>query len=317
ETPSEPPASETASEETPRKQARKEAKRRPLNLEDPDPAWLSRGNGKRTLLGIGLVIVMVAGIGTLGWVLFRPAAAEPAHDGNTAGDKCQITKSEDEGGAVRPPDSLGKTAPRTTATVTTNVGDVTVLLFGDVSPCGVSNFEYLARQAFYKENTCYRLTTLPSDPTVTLRCGDPSGTGKGGPGYRVQAEGAFTGEVGRDYVALINDRKGMAGSSFAFIRGESKPTASLSVIGSVIAGQEVLDQIGGSAGVEPYDDVPPQPVLIKKITITEGAATLPPTGGSSSGTPSGEPSDSSAEPSGTAETSKPEESSDGGIEFPR
>lgn len=304
-----------------RKRARKTAQRQPLNPEDPEPAWLSRGSGGRSLVGIVLVLVLVAGIGALGWWLFQPdGSGADDTDEQLTEQNCRLTEAEDEAVNVRQPSALGQAEPRATATVTTNSGDITVLLFGDVSPCGVSGFEYLAKQGFYANNPCYRLTTAATDPTVTLRCGDPTGTGKGGPGFRYQAENAFTGEVGRDYVALINDRKGMSGSTFAFVRGESKPTASLSVIGQVIAGHEVLDQIGASAGIDPFDDEPVRPVVIQKITIAVGTVTLPPSGGASSsgglptsgtGTPSGSGSDTPSSSGGTGSSS-----SGGGIDFP-
>lgn len=304
-----------------RKQARKTAKRRPLNPDDPEPAWLSRGSGPRTMVGIALVLVLVAGIGALGWWLFEPAPTGTGTDSELTAKECRLTEADDEAVKIQPPSSLGQAEPRATATVTTNHGQITVLLFGDVSPCGVSGFQYLAEQGFYSNNPCYRLTTAPTDPTVTLRCGDPTGTGKGGPGFRYQAEDAFTGEVGRDYVALINDREGMSGSTFAFVRGESKPTASLSVIGQVIAGHEVLDRIGAAAGIEPFDDEPTQPVVIQKITIAEGTVTLPPSGGASSsgGSTSGAPTGGTDTPSGTGSASpdgEPSSADDGGIGFP-
>lgn len=295
-----------------RKKARKDALRQPLNPDDPEPAWLSRGSGGRTLVGIVLVLVVVAGIGALGWWLFEPSSEDSGTGGKLTAEQCQVTESDDEAAKVRPPSSLGKTEPRATATVTTNVGEISVLLFGDVSPCGVSGFEYLVEQGFYANNPCYRLTTAPTDPTVTLRCGDPTGTGKGGPGFRYQAEDSFTGEVGRDYVALINDSKGMSGSTFAFVRGESKPTASLSVIGQVIAGHEVLDQIGASAGIEPFDDEPVQPVVIQKIAIAKGTVTLPPSGGASSNggaSSGGVPTGGTGSPSGSGTGSPGGESS--------
>ncbi|ADD45471.1 peptidylprolyl isomerase [Stackebrandtia nassauensis] len=306
--------------DTDRKAARKEARRQPLNPDDPEPTWLARGSGGRTIVGIVLVLVMVAGIAALGWWLFEPASAESTDDGKLTSEDCRVSEAKDEAATVRLPPSLGKTEPRATATVTTNVGELTVLLFGDVSPCGVSGFEYLTRQGFYANSPCYRLTTQQTDPTVTLRCGDPTGTGKGGPGFRYQAEDAFTGEVGRDYVALINDRKGMAGGSFAFVRGESKPTAALSVIGQVISGHGVLDQIGAAAGVDPYDDEPAQPVVIQKITIKTGTVTLPPSDNGSSPSSSGVPTTSgtgTATPSGSGQPSSGgSSSSGGGIDFP-
>ncbi|HZE40770.1 MAG TPA: peptidylprolyl isomerase [Stackebrandtia sp.] len=252
----------------------------------PEPAWLQGGSGRRSLWGIGLTLVLLIGVGAVGWWLFAPDGSAASQDKPGHGKACQLT-AHDDSASVPQPDKLGSAPDRQTATVETNFGTVTVLLFGDVSPCGVSGFAYLAKQGFYKNNSCYRITTRQEDPTVTLRCGDPTGTGKGGPGFRYRAEDAFNGRSGRDYVALINNSTGQAGSAFAFIRGESKPTAYLSVIGEVIAGHEVLDQIGAAMGNTEYDDKPPVPVTISKITFSKGTVTMPPSDSGTGTVPGG------------------------------
>lgn len=282
---------------------------RPEDLDDDDPfgpapPWLQRGTGRRSAMGIGLTLVLVAALAGVGWLLFGGEEEATAQSEEADSVACQVKEHPDEGLMISPP-QLGNSADRLTATVTTNHGDITVLLFGDVAPCGVSGFSYLATQGFYTNNACYRITTQMVEPTVTLRCGDPQGTGNGGPGYRFQSEKKFEGRPGFDSFALINDPSGKAGSSFAFIRGQSIPTASLSVIGQVIAGFDVLDQIGASAGLDSYDGAPPQQVSILGVTIEEGTVTLPPTQvpgsptapGSGSPTATGDPTGPSTDPS--------------------
>jgi len=292
---------------------------RPEEIDDDDPfgpapPWLQRGTGRRSALGIGLTLVLVAALAGVGWLLFGGGEEATAQSEEIDSIGCQVKEHPDEGLMIAAP-QLGSSADRLTATVSTNYGDVTVLLFGDVAPCGVSGFSYLATQGFYTNNACYRITTQAVEPTVTLRCGDPQGTGSGGPGYRFQAEQKFEGRPGFDAFALINDQSGKAGSSFAFVRGQSIPTSSLSVIGQVIAGFDVLDQIGASAGLDSYDGAPPQQVSILAITIEEGTVTLPPTQqpgdgsnmptipGSPSGT--GDPTSPSTDPSGSGSPGVP------------
>ncbi|MFD0557977.1 cyclophilin family peptidyl-prolyl cis-trans isomerase [Stackebrandtia endophytica] len=305
------------------KAAKKAKLRRPrpedLDNDDPfgpAPPWLQRGTGRRSAIGIGLTLVLVAALAGVGWLLFGGEEEATAQSEETDSVACQVKEHPDEGLMIAPP-QLGNSADRLTATVTTSHGDITVLLFGDVAPCGVSGFSYLATQGFYTNNPCYRITTQMVEPTVTLRCGDPQGTGNGGPGYRFQSEKKFEGRPGFDSFALINDPSGKAGSSFAFIRGQSIPTASLSVIGQVIAGFDVLDQIGASAGLDSYDGAPPQQVSILGVTIEEGTVTLPPTQvpGSPTGPGSGSPT-ATGDPTGPSTGPSTDPSGSGGPSLP-
>lgn len=67
-------------------------------------------------------------------------------------------------------------------TVVTPDGDITANLDIAASPCGVANMSFLASKKFYNGTTCHEL-----HPTF-LRCGDPSGTGLGGPNYSFYGE---------------------------------------------------------------------------------------------------------------------------------
>lgn len=79
-----------------------------------------------------------------------------------------------------PPGNPDKDAP-TEVTISTNQGDIKVSLDADQAPCAVNSFLSLARQGFYDNTTCHRLTTQGF--LFLLQCGDPTGTGQGGPGY--------------------------------------------------------------------------------------------------------------------------------------
>ena len=67
-----------------------------------------------------------------------------------------------------------------TATVHTSCGDVVFELYGDKAPQTVSSFLFLARNDFWDNSPCHRLTT---QGIYVLQCGAPTGTGTGGPGY--------------------------------------------------------------------------------------------------------------------------------------
>ena len=68
----------------------------------------------------------------------------------------------------------------------TNHGDIPLVLDKAKAPCTVQSFAYLARKKFYDQTICHRLTTYPT--LSVLQCGDPSGTGEGGRGYRYKDE---------------------------------------------------------------------------------------------------------------------------------
>ncbi|MDT5130356.1 MAG: peptidyl-prolyl cis-trans isomerase, partial [Mycobacterium sp.] len=72
------------------------------------------------------------------------------------------------------------------ATVVTNEGPIGLQLDNAKSPCTVNNFVSLAQQGYFDGTPCHRLTT--SSVLGVLQCGDPTGQGTGGPGYRFPNE---------------------------------------------------------------------------------------------------------------------------------
>ena len=67
-----------------------------------------------------------------------------------------------------------------TVRLSTTCGEVVMELDGDAAPVGVGSFLGLAQAGFYDSTPCHRLTT---QGIFVLQCGDPTGTGTGGPGY--------------------------------------------------------------------------------------------------------------------------------------
>jgi peptidyl-prolyl cis-trans isomerase A (cyclophilin A) len=167
------------------------------------------------------------------------------------------------------------------ATLHTNLGDITIELFPNHAPKTVANFVELAsgKREWVDPRTGEKSTSNLYDGTVFHRVidgfmiqgGDPLGTGTGGPGYRFADE--FHGELvfDRPYIlAMANSGPGTNGSQF-FIT--VAPTTWLNrkhtIFGEVkdAASQKVVDAIATTktgAG-----DRPVQAVVINSVTIAE------------------------------------------------
>src|SRR5690606_29725852 len=66
------------------------------------------------------------------------------------------------------------------ATLRTSAGDIALELDGEAAPQAVASFVTLAQEGWFDATDCHRLTT---SGIYVLQCGDPTGTGTGGPGY--------------------------------------------------------------------------------------------------------------------------------------
>jgi len=127
-----------------------------------------------------------------------------------------------------------------TAVFKTEKGDIKVELFADKVPNTVNNFVFLARQGFYDNTTFHRVIR-----DFMAQGGDPTGTGRGGPGYRFADE--FHPALKHDSAGILsmaNAGPNTNGSQFFITFG---PTPHLdgkhTVFGKVVAGMDVLRSI--------------------------------------------------------------------------
>ncbi len=119
----------------------------------------------------------------------------------------------------------------------TGKGDITVQLFADKVPITVNNFVFLAQQGFYDDTIFHRVIA-----NFMVQGGDPTGTGRGGPGYRFKDE--FSQELRHDkpgVLSMANAGANTNGSQF-FITHVPTPWLDNqhSVFGNVIRGMDVL-----------------------------------------------------------------------------
>jgi peptidyl-prolyl cis-trans isomerase B (cyclophilin B) len=152
------------------------------------------------------------------------------------------------------------------ATISTSAGEIPVTLDAAAAPCTVGSFVSLAEQGYFDGTTCHRLTT---SGIFVLQCGDPSGTGMGGPGYSYADEltGGETYPAGT--IAMANAGPDTNGSQFFLVYEDTQLPPSYTVFGQMdAAGTAVVQQIAeegvvGGAG----DGAPATPVDISAVTI--------------------------------------------------
>ena len=151
-------------------------------------------------------------------------------------------------------------------TLATNQGLIPLTLNQAQAPCTVQSFLHLTRHHFYDFTTCHRLTSYPT--LKVLQCGDPTGTGEGGPGYSYKDElpvgvpPAPTDPTGarkvyaRGVLAMANAGPDTNGSQFFVVYGDSALRPDYSIFGTVNGvGLSTLDRIA-AGGTVITDDNP-------------------------------------------------------------
>lgn len=236
------------------------------------PPWQRGGGWKRTLAGIGALILTTGSIVGVSWLAFRDDGGGERATEEVVHERCRVTEADDAEPIVDAP-RLRTPADRTIATIETSHGSFDVMLWGDLAPCGVEAFLHLSRIGYYNGHDCDRLTAQRTEPTAILHCGspgaDPETDDSHGPGWRYQTEVGMAGVDVQDVLALVTDESGKAGSAFVLIRGQAVPTAGVSIIGGIVDGYEVLDAIAALPEKVEYDGEPPQPITVHSITIAE------------------------------------------------
>lgn len=206
-----------------------------------------------------------------------PAFAPPAN----LGANCQYPATAEPAAKRIAPPRTGTvpTNPTTVeAGIVTDRGSIGLELANGKAPCTVNNFASLAAQGFFDGTQCHRLTT---GDLATLQCGDPSGSGTGGPGYRFPNEyptnqyrlsdPAVQRPViyPRGTVAMANAGPGTNGSQFFLVYEDSWLPPTYTVFGTVDrTGLATLDAIAdGGVADGSRDGKPATPVTITSVNV--------------------------------------------------
>ncbi|HEX2283679.1 MAG TPA: peptidylprolyl isomerase [Mycobacterium sp.] len=200
----------------------------------------------------------------------------------TLGSNCQYPATNEPASKPVKPPRTGRvpTDPEfVSASITTNFGNIGLQLDNGKAPCTVNNFASLAAQGYFDDTTCHRLTI--SAVLGALQCGDPSGTGTGGPGYRFPNEyptnqfrlsdAALQTPVvyPRGTLAMANAGPGTNGSQFYLMHADSTLPPTYTVFGTIDAtGLATLDKIV-AAGVadQSQDGKPARTVTIVSARV--------------------------------------------------
>ena len=158
------------------------------------------------------------------------------------------------------------TAKTYVATITTNKGVLIVNLDTKAAPLTVNNFVALARNKYFDGLSCHRII-----PAFVAQCGDPLGTGRGGPGYKIVDELPKAGTYKVGSLAMANSGPNTNGSQFFVITGASGAALppSYSLFGLAVNSNATITALD-AAGSSANNGVPPkQAVTITSVVITE------------------------------------------------
>jgi peptidyl-prolyl cis-trans isomerase B (cyclophilin B) len=152
------------------------------------------------------------------------------------------------------------------ATLTTNCGDIVIDLDGKLAPQTVASFIFLSQQKFYDDVPCHRLVT---SGIYVLQCGDPTGTGSGGPGYEYGLENApADGDYPTGSVAMARTQDPNSnGSQFFIVYADTQlPAPGYSIFGKVVSGLPLVQAIAAN-GIGSDGVAPAQPISIISSTV--------------------------------------------------
>jgi peptidyl-prolyl cis-trans isomerase B (cyclophilin B) len=202
------------------------------------------------------------------------APATPSATPTTAAVKgdCTYTK---EGSATKDAGvpKNGKVATTGTATVAvqTTQGALTFTLDRSKAPCTVNSFLYLVGKKYFDGTPCHRVTTGAN--FGVLQCGDPGGTGTGGPGYKFGDELDPQGKYTKGVLAMANSGPNTNGSQFFIVYKDTQLAPNYTIFGTVSKGIDVVEKVaaGGSDNANGDGDGKPK-TAISLTTLTAATA---------------------------------------------
>ena len=194
--------------------------------------------------------------------------AEPSAAGTPAGTACSYPSSGSAAKPVDPPAEAAGVSGEVPVTIETSAGAVHATLDADATPCTVNSFVSLADQGYFDDTPCHRLTT---QGIFVLQCGDPTGSGSGGPGYTFDDELSGQETYPAGTLAMANAGPDTNGSQFFIVYGKTPLPPSYTVFGTVgaegLATVKAVAQKGVAGGGA--DGPPATPVQITTVSVEQ------------------------------------------------
>jgi peptidyl-prolyl cis-trans isomerase B (cyclophilin B) len=260
---------------SPKSREREYARRRYEQWQNKQAIRLDRQRRQRRLALIaGLAVVVVLGIAGTLLVLTggsnsatTQAAAAPS---TTAAGAASATPTVSAGPnpcpspTVKPPATPGQFAAAPNAslaagktwklTITTSCGPVVAQLDGAKAPKAVANAIFLSQKKFWNGSPCHR---LGASGLFMLQCGDPTGTGTGGPGYQFgPVENApANGDYPAGTLAMARSTsESSQGSQFFIVYQDTQLGGKYTVFGKITSGLDVIKKVAAGGVATPGSD---------------------------------------------------------------
>ncbi|MEY9873430.1 peptidyl-prolyl cis-trans isomerase B (cyclophilin B) [Streptacidiphilus sp. MAP12-33] len=269
---------------------RRELQRRKLERQAAIRAQKVKEARKQTAI-IGGAVVAVAAI-AVGAVVLWPSSSKPKAAASSTDNASStpsaaastppaaakmtytITPKKNPGSWKTEPAMTIDAAGNYTAKINFGQGAVDIKLDAKDAPHTVNSFVFLASQHFFDGIYCHRLTTAG---LYVLQCGDPTGTGSGGPGYQFKDENLSSPTLkGGNYpagtIAMANSGANTNGSQFFLVYKDSPLPANYTPFGTITGGMDVLNGIAAKGEDDANgqgDGHPIDPVIMNTVTTTK------------------------------------------------
>jgi peptidyl-prolyl cis-trans isomerase B (cyclophilin B) len=266
-------------------QMRREAAKRKLARQQERRVQQAKRRRRITVITSAVVVVVVVvGVVLLTTLPKGSDTATPTSDAAAAAaalppGSCAYPTEGSAAKANNPPKTTDvPTTGSSTVALTTSAGPIGLTLNAAEAPCTVNSFLSLASQKYFDGTTCHRLTTGAG--LKVLQCGDPTGTGSGGPGYTITDEApkglapAANGTVTypRGTVAMAKtSAPNSGGSQFFLVYADSVLPPDYTVFGTVdapgLATLDAIAKVGEDNSNGAGDGKPKVPVTITTAVV--------------------------------------------------
>lgn len=258
-----------------KQQQREYARRRYEKWQAHQQEVRARERRRAVIIGSVLGVLLLAGVV---WLVIdatsddtSEAAPTPTAEATDPGTEESQTPAPEQTNGPEVPDAAIAEGRTWTARVSTSAGDLVLELDGANAPQAVASFVSLVGEGFFTDTSCHRLTT---SGIFVLQCGDPTGTGTGGPDYRfgpienAPEDGVYP--AGTLAMARVGNDAYSNGSQFFLVYEDSTIPADAAggytVFGRVVEGMDVLAAVA-EAGVVEGSEQPVTRVTIEGVEV--------------------------------------------------